>query len=356
MTETLALRYRPATFADLAGQPMVTTVLTAVVDAHRAGTGAPATFLFSGPPGTGKTSTARMLAAALNAPEGYAWDMAAIVEVDAATNNGVDHVRSLVQSTEYAVTTRHRTIVLDECHAFTEEAWQALLKALEAPPPATSWVLVTTEPAQVPDAVLSRCVDLHFRAIDSEAILGRLVAICQAEQLGAEVDALRLVARRASGGMRDAVMALDRLRLAGPVTVAAYEALYGVGMAAPAYLAAITGGDLPGALGIASAYAAGTGEPELLVDEVLELLAERLAAGTDVRATVAATRKLWEVRARLRSHPLGARAAIGAVTAELVDALGVRLHIHGDQTPAPAPPVDLAAVLGGNNDLTLRKP
>jgi len=195
--------------------------------------------------------------------------------------------------------------------------------------------------------VLSRSVDLHFRAIDPEDILGRLVAICQAEQIGAEVEALRLVARRAGGGMRDAIMSLDRLRLAGPVTVAGYEALYGVGIAAPSYLAAISAGDLPGALGIASAYASGTGGPELLVDEVLELLTERMAAGTDVRTAVAATRKLWEVRAQLRSHPLGARAAIGAVTAQLMEALGSKVaHIHGEHPSTQPAPIDLAAVLG----------
>lgn len=343
MAQPLALAYRPAQLGDLSGQHHVATVLGSVVARHRAGEPIPATWLFTGPPGTGKTSTARMLAAALASPDGYDWTPAAIVEVDAATNNGVDAVRELVQLTAYATAARHRTIVMDECHALSSDAWQALLKALEQPAPDTTWVLVTTEATKVPDPVLSRSIDLRFRAIDSGAVRDRLAHICWAESIPAEPEALELIARRSSGGMRDAIMALDQLRLTGSVTVAAYEAVYGVGHAAPAYLDAIRSGDLTTAMAVATAYAAGTGEPALLVDEALELLADQLASGAaDVRSTVAGCRVLWEARARLRAAPLGARAALGAVTAELATALGAPLRTPTAQVPATAADLSLA--------------
>lgn len=343
---TLALAYRPRTFADLSGQHHVATILAAAVAKHRATGNAPDTWLFTGPPGTGKTSTARMLAAALASPDDFDWTPSALVELDAATNNGVDAIRELVTMASYAVTAGHRTIVLDECHALSDEAWQALLKTLEESPADTTWVLVTTEGHQVPDAVLSRAMELPFRTIDHHAVVARLVAICQAEQMGAELPALELIARRAAGGMRAAIMVMEQLHLAGGITVANYEAVFGVGHAAPAYLDAITRGDIAGAIAVANAYAAGTGQPELLVDEALELLAERMGTpGANVRPLVAAVRVLWEARARLRRNPLGARAALGAVTAELAQALDAPLHIHGATSEPES--VDIAGALSG---------
>lgn len=335
MAETLALRYRPRTLDDLSGQDHVATVLAAEVAEHRASGTNTSTWLFTGPPGTGKTSTARMLAAALNSETAYDWAPSAIREVDAATNNGVEDMRELVQAAQYAVLGRHRTFLVDECHALSSDAWQAMLKELEDPAPNTTWILVTTEAAKVPDAVLSRAIPLVFRAIDTDAVLRRLVTICQREAIGAEIEALELLATRAAGGMRDAIMGLEQLRLAGQVTVETYTAVFGVGRAAHSYIGAVATGDIAGAMAIANAYAAGTGEPALLVDECLELLAERLTTGADARLTVAATRALWTARHRLRANPLGARAALGAVTAELAAALQAPLPTH-NQGPSPA--------------------
>ncbi len=348
--QPLALAHRPREFEHLAGQPHVVRILSATVANHRAGRAAPAGWLFSGPSGTGKTSTARMFAAALNAPTGYDFEPRSIVEVDAATNTGVDAIRELTHQATYRSPTLHRTFVLDECHALSDAAWKALLKALEEPTPATTWVLVTTELAKVPDAVVSRCVALPFRAVGADDVLARLVAICQAEQIGAELDALRLVARDARGGVRSAVVGLDQLRLAGPVTVATYEALHGSGVAAPAYLAALRSGDLGGAMGIANAYTASTGEPLRLLDEVVDVLAGQLSASSgSERTIVAALVALWEARSRLASDPLGPTGSVAVVTALLADALGVRpAATHGPHpSTTSSSTVDLAAVLGG---------
>ncbi len=223
-------KYRPQTFQQLVGQAVIATTLSNGV---RTGRIAPA-YMFTGPRGTGKTSSARILAKALNCqstdqptPEpcgvcalcqaitqGNALD---IIEIDAASHTGVDNVREMIEKAQFApVQARYKVFIIDECHMLSGAAFNALLKTLEEPPERVVFVLATTDPQRVPATIISRCQRFDFRRIaqaDMEAHLRQI-----AEQEGIEITpaALTLVAQLAQGGMRDAESLLDQLSLLPP--------------------------------------------------------------------------------------------------------------------------------------------
>ncbi|HXG43867.1 MAG TPA: DNA polymerase III subunit gamma/tau [Gemmatimonadales bacterium] len=231
MALALARKYRPKRFADLLVQDHVAVVLRGAVVKHRVGHG----YLLTGPRGVGKTTAARILAMALNCerpasavgdgePCGECescqriWSGAAnldVVEIDAASNRGVDDARDLRERAMYAASRegRHKVYIVDEAHMLTREAWNALLKILEEPPPGVVFVFATTEPqkiAQTAAPVLSRLQRFDFRRIGSAQIRERLRAVLAAEGIEADDDALTLIARQADGGMRDALSVLDQ--------------------------------------------------------------------------------------------------------------------------------------------------
>jgi len=223
-------KYRPQTFQQLVGQAVIATTLSNGV---RTGRIAPA-YMFTGPRGTGKTSSARILAKALNCqstnqptPEpcgvcalcqaitqGNALD---IIEIDAASHTGVDNVREMIERAQFApVQARYKVFIIDECHMLSGAAFNALLKTLEEPPERVVFILATTDPQRVPATIISRCQRFDFRRIaqaDMEAHLRQI-----AEQEGIEITpaALTLVAQLAQGGMRDAESLLDQLSLLPP--------------------------------------------------------------------------------------------------------------------------------------------
>ncbi|HEX2249131.1 MAG TPA: DNA polymerase III subunit gamma/tau, partial [Gemmatimonadales bacterium] len=249
MTIALARRYRPKRFADLMVQDHVAAVLRGAVSRGRVGHG----YLLTGPRGVGKTTAARILAMALNCgrrePSGdpcgecenclRIWNGSAnldVVEIDAASNRGVDDARELRERAMYAASREghSKVYIIDEAHMLTREAWNALLKILEEPPPGVVFVFATTEPQKIAASaapVMSRLQRFDFRRIGPGAIRDRLRQVLSAEGFGADDDALTLIARHADGGMRDALSILDQCLSFGDANVTAARVREVLGLA-----------------------------------------------------------------------------------------------------------------------------
>ena len=225
--EPLHHKYRPQTFAQLVGQDAIAATLANALRQNRI---APA-YLFCGPRGTGKTSSARILAKSLNCVKGEqptpepcgvcevcqsitksaALD---IVEIDAASNTGVDNIRELIERAQFApVQCRYKVYVVDECHMLSTAAFNALLKTLEEPPDRVVFVLATTDPQRVLPTIISRCHRFDFRRIPLEEMVTHLNHIAAKESINITEDAVRLAAQISQGGMRDAESLLDQLSL-----------------------------------------------------------------------------------------------------------------------------------------------
>ena len=227
-------KYRPQTFAELVGQQAIATTLTNAIATRRI---APA-YLFTGPRGTGKTSSARILAKSLNclsseeptpAPCGQCEVCRAIargaaldvIEIDAASNTGVDNIREIIERAQFApVQCRYKVYVIDECHMLSQAAFNALLKTLEEPPERVIFVLATTDPQRVLPTIISRCQRFDYRRIPIESMASHLENIAGKEKIDITDQAIALVAQIANGGLRDAQSLLDQLSLlSGTITV-----------------------------------------------------------------------------------------------------------------------------------------
>ena len=230
-TEVLYRKWRPQRFADVSGQDLLTRTLVNAVASHRVSHA----YLFSGPRGTGKTTTARLLAKAINCEQnaeeraqapgepcnecascrafgtGSALDL---IEMDGASNRGIDDIRDLREAANYLPMggmAAHKVYLIDEVHMLTEPAFNALLKTLEEPPPHVIFILATTDAHKVPATIVSRCQRHEFKRIPLSAIVDRLAYIAEQEGISVPRDGLELVAREATGSLRDAINLLEQI-------------------------------------------------------------------------------------------------------------------------------------------------
>ena len=243
----LARKYRPRTFAELVGQDHVVRTLTNSIAEGRLAHA----FLFVGPRGIGKTSTARILAKALNCPKGPKADFNP--EIDGASNRGIGEIKDLRDSVPYAPARgQFKIYIIDEVHMLTTEAFNALLKTLEEPPAHVKFIFATTEVQKLPATILSRCQRFDLRRIPDPLICTHLRKIADAEKIKIADEALVLLARQAEGGLRDAESALEQLVSFAGKNITLDHVLEVFGLAGPietrALASAILAGDSSSAL------------------------------------------------------------------------------------------------------------
>ena len=357
--QSLYRKYRSQTFADLVGQEAASRALQGAIISSRVAHA----YLFSGSRGTGKTSAARLLAKALNcsgrAPDsaepcnkcqsclemtaGSALDL---IEIDAASNRGIDEIRDLREKVNLSPALGpFKIYIIDEAHMLTEPAFNALLKTLEEPPPHVVFVLCTTDAQKIPLTVIGRCQQFVFRRHNEEQIAGRLTHIAKTEHVQVDDDAMQLIARTAQGSMRDAVGLLDQLvpLASGPITLESARALLGI--ADPRLLDSllddVLGGRAAEALDeVNRVYAAGA-ELRQVVRGLMESCRDRLVAALTRRDQATARRlssvldALLHLDGEVRRHA-EPRFLVEATLARLAVELGTTSAPAA--TPAPASP------------------
>ncbi len=313
--QVVARRYRPQRFDELVGQEHVARGLSGAIQSGRIGHA----YLFCGARGTGKTSAARIFAKALQCAAGPAAEPCNacdacraiatgqdvdVVEIDAASNRGIDEIRQLRQNVAVRPARgRFKIYIIDEVHMLTREAFNALLKTLEEPPSHVKFVLCTTEPEKLPITILSRCQRFDFTTVNPAAIARRLAQIVEAEGADVSAEAIHLIARRAAGSMRDSQSLLEQLlgAASGPIGADEVHAMIGTGREerVGAILAALADRDAPTAMAALDAAVQGGADPGGVLDQLVaalrdcllasvgcgrELLADQGGLGVDVAA------------------------------------------------------------------------
>ena len=224
-TQVFYRKWRPALFQDIVGQNHISHTLRKAIISNRIAHA----YLFTGPRGVGKTSMARIVAKALNSPTTETGEPVSdsdttqsiemgnyldLIEIDGASNRGIDDIRTLRDSTQFKPALgQYKIYIIDEVHMLTTPAFNALLKTLEEPPEKVVFILCTTDSYRVPSTIISRCQRFDFRRLSTNDIVGRLVEICKAEQINCELSALELIAKQAWGSLRDAENLLEQLSI-----------------------------------------------------------------------------------------------------------------------------------------------
>jgi DNA polymerase III subunit gamma/tau len=322
----LARKYRPSTFADLIGQEAMVRTISNAFETGRI----PQAWILTGVRGVGKTTTARILARALNyeLPDGSVSGPTIhmptlglhcraimdsrhvdVIEMDAASHNGVDDIRQINEAVRYApVSARYKVYILDEVHMVTTQGFNALLKTLEEPPPHAKFVFATTEIRKVPVTVLSRCQRFDLRRVDAGMLVGHLEGIAAQEGVAAEAEALALIARAAEGSVRDSLSLLDQAiaHAAGSITVEDVRQMLGLADRTRVIdlFEALMKGDIAAALSeLRAQYDAGA-DPAVVLTDLAEFT--HLVTRVKIVPAVADDRSLAEVeRTRARNFAAG---------------------------------------------------
>jgi DNA polymerase III subunit gamma/tau len=282
----LARKYRPQTFADLIGQDAMVRTLTNAFASGRIAQG----FMLTGVRGVGKTTTARLIARTLNYGDAPTIDMPAfgphceailesrhmdVIEMDAASNTGVDNMREIIDSVRYApVSARYKVYIIDEVHMLSKSAFNALLKTLEEPPPHVKFIFATTEINKVPVTILSRCQRFDLRRLDADLLATHYAAIAAKEGIEAEADALAMIARAAEGSVRDGLSLLDQAIAYGEGKVLAGDVAAMLGLMDRSRIIdlfeAVMAGDPAKAIMEIEAQHAGGGDPRTILNDLAD--------------------------------------------------------------------------------------
>jgi len=297
--EVLYRKYRPKRFAEVVGQRGVVETLRRAVEQGKV----VHAYVFSGPRGTGKTSVARILAKAVNCPNTSSGEpcndcevchsvdsgtFLDVIEVDAASNRGIDEIRRIRDQTSYVpVQGKTKVYIVDEFHMLTREAFNALLKTLEEPPPNVLFVLATTNIERVPATVLSRCQIFAFRNLPESAISARLKEICVAENFKVTESALELLAKLAKGSLRDAISLLEQSVAYGGEVLDARDVRDALGLVPEeimdSYVDALLRGDTDRVVEIAEEIESSEKNFETFLESILERCLERYRSTLDAR-------------------------------------------------------------------------
>jgi DNA polymerase-3 subunit gamma/tau len=210
MAQALAVKYRPQTLEEIVSQKSIIKILTKQVQSGLIKN----CYLFCGPSGTGKTTTARAFAKLINKGIGEP------IEIDAASNSGVDNVREIIrQAQERSIEGKYKIFIIDECHAMSNHAWQAFLKCIEEPPTYTIFMFCTTDPQKIPATIINRVQRFNLTKIETPLIVERLKYICRCEQIEYNDDAIEFIAKLSDGGMRDSIASLEKVADYGHVNI-----------------------------------------------------------------------------------------------------------------------------------------
>lgn len=369
---TLYRQYRPAAFKDIVGQPHITQTLTAAIEKNRISHA----YLFQGPRGTGKTSTARIFAKCLQctnvknaeacgkcipcqaSAKGNNID---IIEIDAASNRGIDNIRSLREGAALSPSiSKYKVYIIDEVHMLSHDAFPALLKTLEEPVPHVIFILATTELHKVPQTIMSRCQVYRFRRATADEMRGRLEYILQEEKRSAEDAVLDFIISRSDGCYRDAESLLGQLLHSPDKKLKADAIVESLGVPSPKitlnFLAALASQNLKAALEIVDSMYAQGFDPEQFIQEAIRTARDLLVAAATQKAQVAE----FMQSSRASANVTAAIRALVQATSDLAyvpqPIIALELAVltvcgskQGVSTPAPAKAISKPTFSGGMN-------